>query len=234
MKPGHLLFGIAAAFAACILPSPAHAATGSQAIEGVYAWTSVDGSSLDLVMTVDLGAQSTAAFDANTAYVFHTASGPAASAIPGPTSGGVDVICVFNATAPTTQCWAGADYVGGDASAMTFPTGLVSADGKVKVFAARRDDPFFWNRAGYAGFVSTYTMAGPSLPMSDAAGCPPLGATNSAGLLSTLNHDGTGGPPLDSNAGVAVLAVVVEVKKSLLTGNGPIVSVWGATHVRVP
>lgn len=234
MKPALLLSGIAAAFAACVLPSSAHAATGSQAIEGVYAWTSVDGSSLDLVMTVDLGAQATDAFATDTAYVFHTASGAAASPIPGPTTGGVDVICVFNAAAPTTQCWAGTDYVGGDAGATTFPTGLVSADGKVRVFAARRDDPFFWNRAGFASFVSAYVAAAPGLGTPDAAGCPPVGGTNSAALLTALHQDGSGGAGGDSNAGLGVLAIVVEVKKSLLTANGPIVSVWGATHVRVP
>ena len=48
---------------------------------------------------------------------------------------------------PEDSCWLGTDeYVTGDASAIT---GLTSADGKLKVFAGLRADPFFFNLDGF-------------------------------------------------------------------------------------
>ena len=209
----------------------AAAASANQTIQGVYAWTSVDGSSLDLVMTVDANAQATDAFATDTAYVFHTNSSATGGAnFPGPTTGGVDVICVFNATAPATQCWAGTHYVAGDASSTA---GLVSADGTVKVFAGLRNDPFFWNAAGFTKFDGDYVAAEGTLT-PDAAGCPAVANAQSAFLISDLSGNGSSGAGTDAYTGQDVLAVVVEVKKSVLAVNGPQVAVWGATHVRVP
>jgi len=40
-----------------------------------------------------------------------------------------------------------------------------------------------------------------------------------------------GGPPQDHFLGANLLAIVVQLDKSILTAGGPLVSVWAATHV---
>ena len=62
-----------------------------------------------------------------------------------------NVICTFDNGSPQkVSCWVGTDAYTGDA---TSTSGLSSADSKVKVFTGLRDDPFFFNRAGFNGFL---------------------------------------------------------------------------------
>ncbi|TMA23646.1 MAG: DUF4331 domain-containing protein, partial [Deltaproteobacteria bacterium] len=73
--------------------------------------------------------------------MFHTSSLSAFGSAAGSTQ---DIVCTFDA-AQKLSCWAGNEYVSGDASN---PAGLASGSGKLRVFAGLRDDPFFFNLHG--------------------------------------------------------------------------------------
>src|ERR1700690_250654 len=208
------------------LDSPATKADPTVDINDLYGW--MDGSNVALALTVfpaamaagDSGAGSM--FSDKVQYVIHTSSGSAF----GHTTASEDIICTFNA-AQTISCWLGADeYVTGDASRAA---GLASADGKFKVFAGLRADPFFFNLDGFKHTVATVESAAPSLTF-DVAGCPQLDGPTAAALRSQLQTSPDGGPPVDFFAPLNGLAIVVSVDKSLGTKGGAVVSIWASTH----
>jgi hypothetical protein len=208
------------------LDSPATKADPTVDINDLYGW--MDGSSLVLALTVfpaamagtDAGAG--AKFSDKVQYVLHTSSGPAY----GNTTASEDIICTFNA-AQKISCWVGTDeYVTGDASATA---GLASADGKFKVFAGLRADPFFFNLEGFKNTVATVESAAPTLTF-DVAGCPNLSAAQAALLRSQLQTSADGGAPSDFFAPLNGLAIVVSVDKTLVTKGGAILSTWASTH----
>lgn len=245
------LVGLGVAVAAASLARPAESADHRDApatsgdpasdINDVYAF--VDGSNVVLAMTVfPLADKATAKFSDKTQYVFHTTSGTKF----GEAKSSVDVICTFD-TAQKVQCWVGtADYVApGDASAAA---GISSADGKVKVFAGPRADPFYFNLCGFRDAVGLVDSLKATFT-PDAAGCPNVNAAQSGAVLKKLAE--TGPVPTDPGdasdpvtvycksatrtgpddfGGFNTLAIVVSVDKSLLNGGGPIMSVWGATY----
>ena len=108
---------------------------------------------------------------------------------------------------------------------------LASSSGKLRVFAGLRDDPFFFNFAGFNAAVTTVKAVKNSLTF-DAHGCPAL----SAGQVSTLgrqlstNPATDGGAAVNGLAGANVLALAIEIDTSLLTAGGPIVGVWASTN----
>jgi hypothetical protein len=73
----------------------------------------------------------------------------------------------------------------------------VTREGPIKVFAGLRDDPFFFDLAGFRAFVADPTK----VPVN---GLRPAGA----------------GAPVDAFAGTNILAIVVELPIQLLTGTG--------------
>jgi hypothetical protein len=196
--------------------------TGTEAasdINDVYTW--VDGNNVVLVMDVSPVATVASKFSDATKYVFHTRSGTAF----GNTPSSFDIICTFN-TAQNIQCWAGAStYVSGNASATA---GLSSANGKFKVFAGLRADPFFFNLAGFQTATSTVKNAA-SLPQADAAGCRDLGATGTT-LVNQLKQNAAGNAPVDFFANLNTLSIVVSIDKTLVNAGGPIMSVYAATY----
>lgn len=218
---GLLLGAPTAGFAADHLDAPATVADPAADINDVYVWQ--DGSKTVLVMTVFPAAGAEAKFSDAVQYVFHTASGDAYGGV----NTATDIICTFNA-AQAVSCWVGADgdYVSGDASAAA---GLASASGKTKVFAGLRDDPFFFNLAGFQNVVSIIVGAATSLTF-DAAGCPAIDAGTSGVLVNGLASDADGNTAADFFAPLNTLALVVEVDSSLITSGGKIVAVWGATR----
>ncbi|HEY3817271.1 MAG TPA: DUF4331 family protein [Polyangiaceae bacterium] len=201
-------------------------------INDVYSW--MDGSNTVLAMTVYPNAMTGAQFSNNVQYVWHTTSvsafGAAADAgAPVP----VDVIATFDAS-QNIHLWVGTtEYVTGNASATT---GLSSTDGKVKVYAGLRADPFFFNLDGFKQTVADVQAAAPGLMTAGAfneAGCPTLGST--AGVLQAqLASAPDGGAPANHFAAFNGLAIVVSVDKSLLTAGGPVVSVWAGTYATGP
>jgi hypothetical protein len=195
---------------------PAATADPTSDIDDVYAWMSPDGADINLVMTVGRDVPQSFRLSDKVQYVFHTTSRSAFGAAPG---GEHNVICEFD-TSAAARCWAGFDeFVSGDASG----SGIESDDGKMKVFTGVRNDPFFFNLTGLKKTEQIVGTAAPSLNF-DAAGCPQLDAATAGALVTTL---ATG---KDDFLGFSAYAIVVQLDKTLVTRDGPIVSVWASTH----
>ncbi len=202
---------------------PAAKADPSADITDVFAWMSADAQKVYLVMDLVRNATTASKFSDSVQYIFHTTSLGSFGTSASPE---VNVICTFNA-AQKIQCWAGnAEYVAGDASSVN---GLASADGKLKVFAGLRNDPFFFNLAGFQATGAAVAAAANSLTF-DQAGCPALDEATATTLVTQLQTAPGGGPAIDNFANFNVLAIVVAVDKSIVTKNGPIMSVWGSTN----
>ncbi len=232
----------------------ASANSGEADITDLFTWMT-DATHLTLIMDVTKAASTASLFSDTVKYVFHTtAHGPAAAGTPlfpiklgGTSDSEVDVICTFAGTAnpQTISCWlgdgnaaTGGEYVTGPAS---MGTPLKSADGKMTVYAGLAADPFFFNLEGFQEVAGTVTAVKGNLQF-DAAGCPLLtqGLAGDAGYAGILYGELTtsdGGTPVDSFAGLNVLAIVVQVDTSLLipqpaTGapTDTLVSVWASTN----
>ncbi len=211
------------ALAADHADGPAATADPSADITDVFAWMSSDAKQLYLVMDLVRNATAGSKFSDGVQYVFHTTSRPGFG---GPAAPEVDIICTF-ATTQTIQCWAGTqEYATGDASRVT---GISSRDGRLRVFAGLRDDPFFFNLAGFKETGKDVADAAGALTF-DAAGCPQLDAATASALVTQLQTAPGGGAPVDNFAKFNVLALVVAVDKTIVTAGGPIVGVWGSTN----
>jgi hypothetical protein len=206
--------------------SPATMAAPTSDINDVYSW--VNGTNLVLAMTTYPAAPTGALFDDHVQYVFHTSSGAAFGAATAP----VDIIATFD-SAQKISLWVGTtEYLTGDASSTT---GLSSADGKVKVFAGLRADPFFFNLDGFKNTVATVETVAATAGMEGGltfndGGCPILNAADETLLVGQLGTSLDGGPPVDHFATFNGLAIVVEIDKTLLTQGGPLMSVWAGTY----
>ena len=210
-------------YAADHIDGPRAAADPSADITDAFVWMSPDAQRINLVMDVVRNASASAKFSDSVEYVFHTESRPSYGA---PAAPEVDVICVFDPD-QTVQCFAGDKaVVGGDASD---PAGIASADGKLRVFTGLRNDPFFFNLAGFRATGRLVTAAAPSLSF-DPAGCPLLDTTTASTLVTQLKSAPGGGPAVNAFANFNVLAIVVSVDKSILTKGGPIVGVAASTN----
>lgn len=215
-----LAFGIPAARSADHLDSPAAAADTNNDVNDLYTW--VDGPNLVFAMTSNAATTPTTKFSDALQFVVHTTSGMAYSA----TKGDYNIICTFDA-AQVASCWYGNDgMVKGDASK---EAGLASADGKFKVFAGPRSDPFFFNLDGYKHTVATVKGAAGGL-IFDPAGCPKIDGPTSGVLVGQLKTSADGGAPVDFFAKLNALAIVVSIDKTLVTKNGPIVAAWASTN----
>ena len=235
-----ILFVTHTSHAADHLDGPAVMTNPMGDIGDVYAWTNGSGSdaptNVNLAMTVSPADMGSNSFGPSIQYVFHAsshagASNPVAFGAPGTES---KVICTF-ASDTSAQCWAVQgttvkDYVKGNPS-----TAMTSADGKMKVFAGRRSDPFFFN---LAGFKTAQTLVENATLTADAAGCPAVPAATAGALRTTLSTASvTAVPPCAANqidcfATFNVMAIVVQIDKSLLLqGSDHLLSVWGSTHM---
>lgn len=205
------------------LDSPATQADPTMDIDDLYTW--MDGSNFVAAMTVYPAAPSGALFSDSGQYIFHLQSG----ASYGATTKDYNIICQFTGTAApqTIECWAGTDeHVKGDPSSAS---GLASTDGKLKVFAGLRADPFFFNLDGFKATVADVEAAAGSLTFND-AGCPAVDSNTSAALVGQLSHAPDGGAPTDFFATLNGLAIVVSIDKTLVTTGGPIVAIWASTN----
>lgn len=223
-------------------------------INDVYAWNTSDVTKINLVMTVSPFDNGSRTFDPSVQYVIHVIRHAAFPATAAAHAAGEEykAICTF-ASDTAGKCWIVdptnkvLDYVEGDFSNAA---GKTSADGKVKVFAGRRSDPFFFN---LAAFVATRTQietacgggtapaACPgtlaTVPGIDAAGCPQLPAASVGPLRATLAATiPTQVGPCPANqkdcfANANVMAIVLQVDKDLIVDDAKkYVGVWGSTH----
>jgi len=216
------------------LDSPGAIANPMADITDVFAWNTSDKAKVNLAMDVSPGDPGTRHFDNTVQYAFHVSS---TSAIDSQTRTVTNVICTF-ASDTDAQCWVGdKDYVHGDPSS---ESGMTSADGKVKVFAGRRADPFFFNLNGFKD-VATYVATNSGSLTTDAAGCPNLGPPQGQALRAMLsegprgsgsaNHAPCSGSSSNCFEDLNVMSLVVQVDATLLNeGTNKVLAVWGSTH----
>jgi hypothetical protein len=217
--------GVSTALAADHLDAPTVKMDATTDITDLY--TFMDGNNVVFVLNVSPLATTTSKFGVSTAvqYAIHTTSTD--KFVGGVTPVPIDIIATFDAN-QKISLWVGtSEYVTGDASATT---GLASADGKVKVFAGLRDDPFFFNLNGFHDAEAAVEAAAGGLTF-DAAGCPALNAATAAAVAGMLNHTMQGTMPTsDFFAGKNVLSIVVSVDKSLVTAGGALIASWASTN----
>lgn len=195
-------------------------------INDVFVWMSPDAQRVYFATTVFPFAAEGARFSDSVQYLIRTASGPAFGQ-----AGDDEVViaCTFDgAEQQQVTCRVGdTDTVAsGDASQ---PAGLSSADGRLRVFAGLRNDPFFFNLNGFNRTAEIVVGAAAGLQFDD-AGCPALDAPTSQLLVTQLQTEPDGSAVTDEFLGANTLAIVLSVDKALLTANGPIVAAWGATN----
>jgi hypothetical protein len=221
-------------------------------LNDVYAWNNDTATRINLAMTVSPFDDGTRAFGPSVQYAFHLIRHTAYPSTPAAHAMGEEyrVICTF-ASDTAGKCWVVdpnnkvLDYVEGDFSNTA---GKASASGKVKVFAGRRSDPFFFNLAGFisartqveqacSGMATPGTCPGMLTPILNAAGCPGLTAAQVAGPRGALSATipQTVGPcpanQKDCFANYNVMAIVVELDKSLIVDDTKkVLGVWGTTH----
>lgn len=246
--------GVASLALTALLASPSQAADHLDSstlaanpmgdINDVFTWMNGDATKMNFAMTVSPGDNGTRNFGPTVQYAFHVRSraGTTGAMVVGQ-PGGVEtnVICTF-ASNTSAQCWVVSGttvkaYVKGDPSNAA---GLTSADGKIKVFAGRRSDPFFFNLQGFRDAIVAVAGAAGTLAFN-AGGCPTnLPDATVAALVNTLKNQSVNGaaatPPCsttvkDCFAAFNVMALVVQVDKTLLlNGTDTFVSVYGSTH----
>ena len=209
------------AMAADHLDAPGAIADPTADITDLYTWT--DQGNVVFALNVTPLAMADAKFSDKVQYVIHTESAMAF----GKSGEKLDIIVTFDA-AQKASVWIGdTEYLTGDASKTA---GLASADGKFKVFAGMRDDPFFFNLEGFKETVTIVDGAAASL-VFDPAGCPKLDMATSAALVKQLKSAKGGGAAVDFFGGKNVLSIVLSIDKSLLTAGGPIMAAWASTNV---
>ncbi len=204
------------------IDSPRASADPAADITDVFTWMTADASRV--IIAIDLTRNATTDSKFSDAVVYATRTRSSAS-FGGAAAGQIDVLCTFDAD-QQVQCWVGDDaYVSGDASGAQ---GITSSDGKLRVFTGLRQDPFFFNLAGFRETARIVTGAAGGLTF-DPAGCPALDEATATALVTQLQSAPGGGPAPDSFAGFNVIAIVLEVDKSLLTPGGPILAVESST-----
>lgn len=203
------------------IDAPGAAAEPTADITDVFAWMSADAKKLNLIMNVHHMAGKKAEFSDAVQYVMHVNS----SAAFGDEQTETQVICQFYAK-DALECWAGGEYVTGDPSD---PKGIKSASGKLRVFAGRRDDPFFFELVGFKETVKMTVAAAGGLTF-DAEGCPALDTPTSTALVAQLQHGKSGAAASNTFAGSSVLSIAVELDKGVVDEGGPVLGVWASTH----
>lgn len=205
------------AIAADHLDSPAGTTDPAADLTDLYAWPSADGQQLNLVLNIRA-----AMFSNVAAYVFNLES----TSVFGTAGQPYRIICTFD-TAQQVQCWAGLDdYVQGDPRNTD---GLVSERGRMRVFAGPRNDPFFFNGAGFETVIAQVRGLG---AQADGAGCPQLDMNTAQGLVTQLGSAPGGGQANDAFQANTVSALVVQIDRALVTAGGPLVAVWASVHAQ--
>jgi len=221
-------------------------------INDVYTWMTSDKAKINAVMTVSPADDNTRHFGPSVQYVFHFTEYAGdtndVAFVNAEMHKGTEhrIICTF-ADDTHAQCWftTGShvdDYITGDPSSTA---GITSADGKIKLFAGQRSDPFFFNLSGFLTAVGAIDQLKAANAISgDASGCPTFTATSRPnlvdaamvrGALSATPTTMVGPCPAnqkDCFAGYNTKAIVIQFDKSLvLDSANHLVSVWGSTHM---
>lgn len=198
--------------------APGAAATPATDIADLFGWMSSDGSKVILAMTVHPSAPGGAKFATDAMYVFHTSS---QAALTSTSAVLVDIVCGFDDN-QRISCMVGDPSVTLSGDAAT-PTGLALSNGKLKVFAGLRRDPSFISIPNFEAMKSAAKAALVSASPADPAGCKATPGKTAVTALGTM-------PATNTFGATNVLALVMEVDRTLLSKGGPILAVWGATH----
>lgn len=197
-------------------------------IADYYGWMDEGAENLNLVTTVaPLGGAT--AFGSATQYVWHVSSRADFAATDETLT---QVLCQFY-DADAIECWVLAadgsvvDYVEGDPSD---EAGLQSESGDVTVFAGSRNDPFYFNLDGFFETRDAVVAAAGDLTF-DADGCPDVDDATSGTLVNLLQTDADGEAATDDLAGSNVLALVVQLDKTLVNGGGDLLATWASTNM---
>lgn len=191
--------GAGAARASDHLDTPTVAMNPRADIGDLYAWTSSDSKQLNLVMTVV--AQS---FSDQVEYRFHIDSGKRLGA----TTGTTVIVCYFSA-----DQWAEC---------------LADNGAPVRVFAGKRDDPFFNNVKGTRAAYQRAAAAVRNGAATDAAGCPSFDAKTTEAILSEWRHTDGGGAS-DFLEGWTPASLVVSIEVDSVAKQGPLLGIWATT-----
>jgi hypothetical protein len=194
-------------------------------ITDLYAWMTTDATMLNLVGAVSPGAGAGDSFSDAVVYQFAVSS----SAGFGQPQESTLITCKF-VDGTNIECWAGDDYVVGDPSD---PEGIVSDNGGLRVFAGLRDDPFFLEYDGFLNAVNTANAAVAANQVSfppENQGCPALTPDQQTLLMTALTTGNDGAPPSNTFAGQNVLALVVQIDKTIVDRGGPVLGVSFSTY----
>ncbi len=209
------------ASAADHIDAPAATAEPNADVTDVYTWMSTDATKVNLIVNVHHMAGADSAFSPAVQYAIHINS----AAKFGDKATESVMLCQFY-KASGLECWLGDEYVVGDPSDTK---GITSASGKVRVFAGRRDDPFFFELVGFKETVKAVVAAAKDLTFDD-EGCPKLDKPTSDALVGQLQSGAKGAPASNTFAGSSVLSFAFQIDKTLLTKGGPVLGVWASTH----
>jgi hypothetical protein len=181
------------------LDTPTVAMNPRADIGDLYAWTSPDSKQLNLVMTVV--AQS---FSDKVEYTFHIDSGK----LVGATTGTTTIVCRFSAE-QSADCRS-------------------DNGAELRVFAGKRDDPFFNNVRGTRAAYQRAAAAVRNGAATDAAGCPSFDAQTTEAILSEWRHT-DGGAAKDFLEGWTPASLVVSIDIDRVAKQGPMLGVWATT-----
>ena len=185
-------------------------------IGDLYAWTSPNGRQLNLVMTI-VGRS----FSEKIEYAFHVDSGRRF----GSTTATTSIVCGFS-PANAIDCRVGdADQVRGNASGVE---GLRGSNGRFRVFAGARDDPFFNNVKGTRAAYQTAAKALRNGAAVDAAGCPRFDEATVEAIRSEWRST-DGGPATNFLAGWTPASLVVSIDLDVVAKDGRMLAVWATT-----
>ncbi len=182
------------------LDSPTVATNPRADIGDFYAWTSADGKQLNLIMTI-VGQTFSNVVD----YTFHVDSGKSLGA----TTATTTISCRFSA----------------DQRAACRVNG---AERPLRVFAGRRDDPFFNNVKGTRAAYQRAAAALRSGVATDAAGCASFDAATISEIQSEWRHT-DGGPASDFLAAWSPASLVVSIDLDLVAKGGALLGAWATT-----
>jgi len=201
------------------LDSPATVANPQADISDVYAWTSPDGRHLNLIMTV-LGHS----FSDKVEYVLHIDSGR----IFGHTTASTSIACRFPATDSIACRLGDADSAAGDPTSMA---GIQGKQGRFRVYAGLRDDPFYNNIKGLMSAYQTARTAIDNGATIDAAGCARFNEATTQSILYQMSHTDSG-PAQNFLYNRSVSAIVMSVDIHAVDRGGALLAVWGSTSIR--
>jgi hypothetical protein len=222
------------------LDSPTLVTSPLADINDLYTW--MDGTNLILAMSISPADADTRVLEPDVQYVFHVHSKTGLGVGVAGTGVETRVICQFKSNS-SGECWVVdaasdmvKDYVSGNPSSTT---GISSASGKVRLFAGRRSDPFFFNLQGFRSAIGKLTTRlGQNPPvMFDAAGCPSnLNNPEVVGMATDLGAQIVGQPPCstisrDCFSELNVRVILVQLDSALVNaGTNTTVGVWASTH----